>query len=226
MIHRSFTLLALLLLMMALVGCGGSAAPASTPTPEPSPLPTGAPEPTLFRIVPEETEVRFVAVEELLNTGFNTVIGATSEVEGEIMADYAAPAAAQIGVIRINLQNVMTDDSVRNTSLRHFIFQSNQEKFQFAEFVTTEISGLPDEVVVGEPFDIQITGDLTLHGETQTVTFDATVTPVSETRLEGSAAAEVDYNDFGLTIPKAAVLLGVNAVVQLQIDFVALLDQV
>jgi hypothetical protein len=54
------------------------------------------------------------------------------------------------------------------------------------------------------------------------LTFDATVTPVSDTRLEGTASATIPYADFGISIlrlpPQVA---SVEDTVTLEIQFAA-----
>jgi polyisoprenoid-binding protein YceI len=71
----------------------------------------------------------------------------------------------------------------------------------------------------------QVIGDLTITDVTKTVTFDATVTPVSETRIEGAAATTVNYRDFGLFIPDAPVFDTVADEVRLELKFVAEADR-
>jgi len=57
---------------------------------------------------------------------------------------------------------------------------------------------------------------------TNQVTFDAVVTPISETRLEGLASTTILYADFNLTIPEAPAVAGVDDEVVLEIEFVAI----
>jgi len=56
---------------------------------------------------------------------------------------------------------------------------------------------------------------------TREVTFDVTLTPVSETRLEGTATSTIRYADFGLSIPRVPSVASVADEVRLEIDFVA-----
>jgi hypothetical protein len=53
------------------------------------------------------------------------------------------------------------------------------------------------------------------------VTFDVTVTPVSETRLEGNAVTTVKRSDYNLVIPSVPGVADVSEDVRLEIDFVA-----
>ncbi|MFN8374950.1 MAG: YceI family protein [Anaerolineae bacterium] len=176
---------------------------------------------TLFRIVPDESNVRFIINEELFGTP-TEVVGETNQVAGDLLVDFQTPANTELGAIRIDLARMATPNEMRNRALRRFILEATSAEFQYAEFVTTALSGLPDTVTVGETFSFQITGNLSVHGATNEVTFEATVTPVSETRLEGSATTQVLYPDYNMTIPNAPGVANVTEEVGLEINFVAI----
>jgi polyisoprenoid-binding protein YceI len=174
----------------------------------------------LFNIVPEESAVRF-EIDEDLRGQRNTVIGRTNQVAGQIEVDFDNPAASRVGTIRINVRTLLTDDEFRNRAIRGQILLSARDEYEFGEFVPTSITGLPDEVTIGEPISFQVMGDLTLRGSTNPVTFDVTVTPVSETQLEGTASTVVDRTLYGMEIPSVPGVANVEEEVELYIDFVA-----
>jgi polyisoprenoid-binding protein YceI len=128
------------------------------------------------------------------------VDGVTSLVEGQIVADYANPSDTTVGPIKVDLTGLTTDSSNRTGTLHRSILETGNPAFQFAEFTTTKLDGLPAAVTVGQPFSFKITGNLALHGVTKEVTFDATVTPVSETQLKGEASTTITYADWGVRI--------------------------
>jgi polyisoprenoid-binding protein YceI len=174
----------------------------------------------LFQIVAGETEARFV-IDEILNGAPKTVIGATGDVSGEIAADLADTSGAGVS-LTVDLSGLATDNNFRNRAIHDVILQTGDADYQFATFESTGFSGLPASVEVGTSYDFQITGNLTVHGVTRELTFDATVTPVSETRLEGTASATILYEDFDVSIlrlpPQVA---SVEDTVRLEIDIVA-----
>ena len=96
---------------------------------------------------------------------------------------------------------------------------------EFATFTATQIDGLPQTVTpCGMSYELKITGDLTIKGTTRQVTFDATVTPVSADRIEGTASLTVPYADFGVDIPfLPPQVASVEDLVRLEIDFAAAL---
>lgn len=177
----------------------------------------------IFNIVPEESQVSFALSEVLMGNPTN-VVGITDQVAGQLLVDFANPAATQIGTIRINARTLATDSDMRNRAIRRAILQSDQDQFEFAEFSNIELSDLPASVTIGEPFTFNITGDLTIRAITQRVTFAARVTPVSETELNGTASTVVQRGMYELTIPNAPGVANVSEDVTLEINFIARAD--
>jgi polyisoprenoid-binding protein YceI len=176
---------------------------------------------TVFRIVPEESEARFIIQEDLFGQP-NEVVGRTDQVAGDVLINPANPARAELCAVQINLRTILTDNEFRNRAIRGQILQSAQDEFEFSEFTPTEITGLPETITQGEPVTFQITGNLRVRHIVGRVTFDATATLVSDTRLEGSASTTVTRTQYELTIPSAPGVANVSEEVGLEIDFVAL----
>lgn len=174
----------------------------------------------VFTIVPEESLVSFELDEELMGQP-KTVVGTTNQVTGQISVNTAAPSESEIGTIEVNVRTLETDSGMRDRAIRGQILQSAQDEFEFAHFTPTEITGMPESVTVGEPFSFQVTGDFTLRGITQPVTFDVTVTAVSEDRLEGSAQTTVTREMYDLNIPNVPSVANVEEEVLVTINFVA-----
>ncbi len=175
---------------------------------------------TVFGIVADDSEVRFI-LNEMLRGSPNEVRGTTSLIAGQIGVDFANPQNSQVGEIRIDARDLSTDNEMRNRAIRSAILQSAQDQYEFISFKPTSLDGLPASVTLGEAFEFQVTGDLTIRDITNPVTFDVTVTPVSETRIEGTATATVQRSDYGLTIPNVPGVADVDEAVRLEIDFVA-----
>lgn len=175
---------------------------------------------TVFEIVPQESEVRFILKEDL-NGSRNTVTGKTDQIAGQIAIDFENPARSQLGEIRINARTLSTDNEFRNRAIRGQILQASQAEFEYITFKPTSIEGLPTTLTLGEPVEFQITGDLTIRSITKPITFDAAVTPVSQTRLQGTAVATAKRADYELTIPSVPNVANVDEDVRLEIEFAA-----
>ena len=174
--------------------------------------------PTIFEIVPGESEARFL-INEVLRGDPITVVGATDQVAGQLALDPADLSNTQVGVMQVNARTLTTNNDFRNRAIKNRILLT--DNYEFVTFSPTNIIGLPDKAAIGELITFQVSGDLTVTDVTQQVTFDITATPVSETRIEGTASAAFLYTDFNLAIPSAPAVDAVADDVRLEIDFVA-----
>ncbi|HEX9895885.1 MAG TPA: YceI family protein, partial [Gemmatimonadales bacterium] len=68
---------------------------------------------------------------------------------------------------------------------------------------------------------LQIAGDLTIREVTQAVSFEATISVISESEIQGNATATISRSDFELTIPSVPRVAGVDEKLLLEFDFVA-----
>lgn len=175
----------------------------------------------VFRISQAESQAEF-NIEEVLFGQDTTVVGTTNQVAGDIAVDFSNPGASQVGEIRINARTFETDRRQRDSAIGRFILQSENDAYEFITFVPTAINGLPDTIAVGDTINFEITGDLTVTGTTQSVTFTVEATLETADRLVGHAETVILYPDFDLSIPNVPSVTGVEDEVILKLDFVAL----
>lgn len=193
---------------------------AVTPPPsaaEPAPAAPAA-SAQVFEIVAEESQARFL-IDEVLRGAPITVEGVTRLVAGQIVVDAANPSASQVGIIQINARDLTTDNEFRNRAIRNNILQS--DRYELISFAPSELSGMPEEVNVGESFAFVINGELTIREVTRPVSFEVSVTATSATELQGIASASVLYRDFALNIPEVSSVDLVADEVRLELTFVA-----
>ena len=175
----------------------------------------------VYRIDKEQSTVQFFLREDL--SGVRTdVIGTTSEVAGDILVDFNNPSNSSVGTIRVNARTLETDRSMRNRQIRSFILESASDEYEFINFEPTDVLNFPEVPEIGEELQFQIVGDLTIKNTTQSEVWDATVTLVSEDRMEGVATTTVSRGDYNLNIPNVSSVANVDEEVQLTIKFVAL----
>ncbi len=180
--------------------------------------PTQASGLIVARIVQEESQARFI-IDEVLKNAPKTVVGTTDQVAGELEVDPADPSKSRVGIIQVNTRGLTTDSGMRNRAIANRILQT--DRYEFVTFTPKQLVGLPTQGAIGQSYSFQIVGDLTIRDVTRETTFDVTVTAVSETRLEGTAAATIRHADFGITIPQVRQVASVSDDVRLEIDFVA-----
>ena len=193
----------------------------SAPSETPVPVQPTQPEPRqLFRIVSAESEARF-SVFETFPRG--TAIGRTNQIAGDVIIDFNNPANSQLGTIRINLRTLATGDADRDSSIRCCVLLTSRPEYEFTDFVPTAVTGLPSQVNIGQTVSFQVTGNMTLRGNTHPVTFDVSLTLASESEIRGSATATVNRSDYGILndAQNGFDYHGVEEQVTLEFDFVA-----
>jgi polyisoprenoid-binding protein YceI len=185
-------------------------------------MPTSAsvtPTTQLFRISSSESVARF-SVDETIPSG--TAVGTTNQIAGDVIIDFANPENSQLGVIRINLRTLRTDDPDRDNSIRCCVLLTAQDAFEFTDFVPTAFSGLPSQpITLGQTVNFQVTGNFSLRGNTRPVTFAVEVTVESAETIRGTARSIVNRSDFGILDDDMLAYHGVAEQVRLEFDFVA-----
>lgn len=174
--------------------------------------------PLVFEIVPAESQARFV-INEVLRGSPKTVVGVTDQVSGQLAVDPANPSTAQVGTILVNARTLATDSSMRDRALKNWILET--DAYEYVTFEPVEILGMPESVAVGEAFSFQVAGNLTVRETVVPVTFDVTVTPVSEERLEGQASLTIPYQQLNVSIPDSPSVDTVDDALTLELVFVA-----
>jgi polyisoprenoid-binding protein YceI len=166
----------------------------------------------------EGSQARFYINEVLLGND-KTVEGVTSDVTGEIQFDLANPSTATVGTITINARDLSTDDNRRNGQIQNRILEASKDEFQYITFEPTSITGLPETAAVGDTFNVQMTGNLTIRGMTLEKTFEVAVTVASETNLTGLGTTTITHQEYELSIPSVPIVASVEDEVRLELEF-------
>lgn len=173
---------------------------------------------TTYTIVSDQSEARYKAEEELAGTGANTAIGKTNAFIGTIMfaADGNPLACSRFDV---DLRTLQSDESRRD----NFLYNNTLETgtYPLATFILTSVEGLSGPLVDGQETTFTMIGNLTVHGVTKLVAWDATVTLNGDT-ITGSATTAFDMPDFNITPPKVGPVLSLDEHVVLEIDITAI----
>ncbi len=124
---------------------------------------------TLYRVNASRSSVTYGIDEELAGTTHRAT-GSTKGIAGDIVIDEANPSASQVGDVVVNVQQLTSDQSLRDERIRHEGLQSND--YPLATFRTTSITGMPDQIVDGTDYPIQLHGDLTVKTTTAPVVLE------------------------------------------------------
>lgn len=223
-IAMSVAAIAVVLIVGAIVasiyvfGAGGKTTTPKSPVTVPTLVPTSGA--TLFTLDSSSSKATFT-IDEVLFGKPNTVVGETSQVAGQILVNQDDPAKSQLGEIKIDVSTLVTDNDLRNRTLRGRILETDTPANQYATFVARSISGLPSSIAVGQKVSFKVIGDLTVHQVMKSATFDAQVTLASAKQLTGQAETTVKYRDFNITVPDVPSVTGLGDTVKLALTFTA-----
>ncbi len=170
-----------------------------------------------WKIDPVHTTVEF----KIKHLMISWVKGTFSDVQGAVTFDEAEPEKAAVNV-QISTASVDTGNKKRDDHLR------SPDFFDAASYPV--MSFVSKKVTVANGIPTQINGELTLHGETRTVTLDVeefspTITdPWGNTRRGASASTTINRKDFGLTWNKAleagGVVVGEEVRISLEVELI------
>jgi polyisoprenoid-binding protein YceI len=144
---------------------------------------------------------------------FDSFDGKTSDVNGTIVADPSNPAASSVQ-LNINVDALDTGVGLRNKEMRERYLETT--KFGTATFKSVSVTG-PASIASNAPADINVTGDLTLHGVTKRMTIPVRVVVIPDGRIHATTNFKIRMPDFGITVPHN-VLVTVNDEVPVHLD--------
>ncbi len=221
-----FVAIALLLLS----ACGGAASPApaatlqtelATPTPTSTVAVTTAPQANAITWTIDAASKATVRVREQLvrlpapNDAIITIGGAQGSFTLNPDGTFAAGSK-----ISVDMTTVTTDDRQRTDTIRRDPLEVT--RFRTAELVPKTATGLTLPLTRSGDFAFQLTGDLTLHGVTKSVTFDVKATR-SNGKLTATATANPSwkFGDFDMRAPTTFSVLSIVDEIRMEFALVA-----
>lgn len=154
---------------------------------------TASPDEQIFRVHARRSEVAY-DVEERLAGVSRTAHGTTSGIAGDIAFNAAAPAQSRFGPIVVDVQQLSSDEGLRDRRLRHDFLESG--KYPLATFSPVAVDGLDDpDLLRGAPAEVEIRGVLGVKTTTAPVTFTGSVTKTADA-IHLIAEADVKLSTF------------------------------
>ena len=151
----------------------------------------------------------------------SNVKGKFAGISGKLTYDAASPASASVEA-EIPVSSISTGDEQRDNHLKSADF-FDVEKFPAFTFKSTAVKPLG-------PGENEVTGELSLHGVTKTVTFAVEgpsapgKDPWGNERIGLAAATKINRKDFGLSwnaaLETGGVLVGEDVTITLDIQFI------
>ena len=142
--------------------------------------------------------------EQLASIGTNTAVGRTPDVTGTMTVAGNQVTAVDV---EVDLTTLQSDSGTRDGALRSRGLES--DTFPTATFSLSTPLALPTGVDGGGPVTTEATGDLTIHGVTQSVTL-AVQAELSGTTAAIVGQAPVTLADFDIDPPTGLSVLSIN----------------
>jgi len=169
----------------------------------------------IWKIDPTHSQVSF-AIRVL---GVSTTKGRFNALRGHLSIDEQNPASSWVEA-EVDSASIDTHNMLRDAHLRSAAF------FAVTKYPTIVFQSTNVEHVSGQ--DYKVTGDLTLHGVTQAVTFDVTYRgqgTIMGAHTGLTAKATINRHDFGLG-QGLAVQFAASEMATIEIDLEAVLQAV
>ncbi|MDQ3512610.1 MAG: YceI family protein [Chloroflexota bacterium] len=190
--------------------------PAEGDEPTPTPAPAAA---RTYEIASEESAVRYRVQEELASVGATEAVGTTTAFIGQILFDEGGLPMA-CSRFDVDMRTLTSDSARRDNYLYGNTLQT--EEFPLATFILTGVEGLdgelPDDAEAETTFIML--GNLTLHGVTNRVAWEATVTRDGDD-IRGSAYTTFEMPNFAIVPPTVGPVVSLDETVRLEVDIVA-----
>jgi polyisoprenoid-binding protein YceI len=133
--------------------------------------------------------------------------GILVNLEGKVVADSSR--------FEVDLRTLTSDESRRDRYLQRNTLKT--DSFPQIVFVPTAVQDLP-RAPTSVPASFKLEGNLTVKGVTRPTTWDVTVKQAGQAVI-GTATARFAFADFGLDVPRLAMLLSVKDTIILEYDF-------
>ena len=182
-------------------------------TTEPQPL--GAGEVRLQ--VVDGTRMAYLVNEQLARVTLPTdAVGVTESVDGFFIFGPDHTILTPRSRLAVDLRTLASDKARRDQFLGRRTLET--KLYPFAVFIPRETRDLPLPLPVEGKFNFKLIGDLTIHGVSSEVVWDATATFAGD-EIAGQATTEFPFDKFNLTPPRVRLVLSVEDRIRLRLDF-------
>lgn len=153
--------------------------------------------------------------EQLAGIGAHTAVGRTSDVTGSFTLRGTTVTA---GSITADLATLKSNEPLRDAQLVHRGLQT--ASYPTATFLLTQPIALGGFPMPGVPVRADVTGRLTLHGRTRTVTIPVQAR-LAGTTVEVVGSLTIAFADYGIIPPTSFVALSVadHGILEFQLVF-------
>lgn len=167
----------------------------------------------------DQTEARFI-VEETLGGAHVVVTGVSSAVTGSLKTSPDQVAATEVAPIVIDATSFITDNNMRNGAIRRFVLYTNL--YPEIVFTPAVLHNAPESVGIGEDFELEVEGALSVMDTTKDITFQVSARFETATELYGYGSTTILLEEFGVNVPMPPRVTWVADEVILELEFTAI----
>ena len=178
-----------------------------------------APGETVYRIDPTQSKVTYEVDESVVGQSAGQASGSTSGIAGDLALNATNPAASRVGQIVVDVQQLKSDNSLRDARIRQDFLGSRDNPL--VKFDTTSLSGMPASVSDGDSSSFTMNGNLTVKGRSNPISWDVQATH-GDDQVKATATTTVKMSTLGIGPISLAGLVKTGDDVKLTLDLVAL----
>ncbi len=173
----------------------------------------------IYRIDPTASSLTYSVDEKLFGASASTAHGTTNGIAGDVAINEADPSQSRIGRIVVNVEQLHSDNSLRDARIRADYLQSH--KYPLAYLSVGAVEGLPQHMVEGKQYPITLPSQLTVRETPARVTWKGTAS-VRNGTLTATAHADTKLSTFGAGPISVAGLVSTGDAVGLDVKLTAL----
>src|SRR6266705_840277 len=148
-----------------------------------------------FQIVPAQTTASYSVYENLIfqNKPNNDAIGTTHSLQGSFRIRTGASPLVTAMNIKVDLRTLQSDAQRRDNFIQQNTLQT--DTYPYATFISVSTQGLPASYSDGQTVHFQLTGNMTMHGQTNKEVFDVQGKVVGNS-ITGMGSSTIYMTDF------------------------------
>lgn len=148
----------------------------------------------------------------------NDAVLETREIEGQIVIDADGRVVANDSRFTVDLTTLTSDRSQRDRFIRSNTLETS--RFPTAEFQPEELRGFPSPPPSSGTLRGELLGPLTIHGTERPVAFELDGR-IDGNTVVGTAKTEFTITEWGMRLPRVAIVLSVEDSVRIEVEFTA-----
>ena len=162
---------------------------------------------------------RYLITEQLATLDFPIdAIGETNEINGSINFDKDGKIIKDTSTIIVNVSSLKSDSGRRDRYISRRSLES--DKYPEAVINIKKINDLPWPLPNNGSYEIEIIGDMLVHGVTDEVAWK-TIVNFEKNKLSGISKTNFGFEKFNMDLPRVAIVLSVENNIRLELEFSA-----